>query len=369
MKIAHIYYDFQLGGAENITLSIINNDQLNDHVICVLRKASSYQAYCQEQYGISFVNLSWSRRGILRWDNWVSLYKALVDIKPAIVHTYMYDASLYGRIVAWVLGLPTVMSVMNTYDKKIAVRAFVNRLLAFGTKRVVVCSEDVRRDVRQYDRVPNNKIATISSFIKTDFQKDESLNLREQLNLSDDCYIGLTVARLVSQKGHHMLLDAIDCLVRQENINHLRFVWVGDGPLTSSLAQSIKQRNLENYIYMVGQQTNLNPFLSQANFYIDPSIKAGLNLATIKAMEAGLPVVMSRAGGAEQLTMNGQFAYLFDTNDVEGLVGAVKKFLKKPDLSQLMAELARAHVLEHYSEKSATQAYYQIYKEVAHATD
>lgn len=368
MKIAHIYYDFQLGGSENITLSIINNDQLNDHVILVLRKGAPYQRFCEEHHGIKFINLNWSGHGILRWSNWVSLYKALIDIKPAVVHTYMYDASLYGRVVAWLLGLPTVMSVMNTYDKKIRLRASVNRLLAFITKRIVVCSDDVRRDVRQYDGVSDKKITTISSFIKTDFQRDESYNLREKFNCKGDCYIGLTIARIVEQKGHRMLLDAIDCLVNQENIHYLRFIWIGDGVLTSCLAKSIKERGLEKYIYMVGQQTNLNPFLSQADFYIDSSIKAGLNLATIKAMEAELPVLMSRAGGAEQLTLDGKLAYLFNASDVQSLVVAVKRLLENSDLSQLMARQAREHILKYYSENSATQAYYQIYKEVVDVT-
>ncbi|NBU05812.1 MAG: glycosyltransferase, partial [Sphingobacteriia bacterium] len=223
----------------------------------------------------------------------------------------------------------------------------------------IVCSEDVKKDVLKYDRVSAKKLIIINSFAMFDFKKDYSINLNEKFNLSAETFKLLTIARIVEQKGLFLLVDAIDICVNAFKMDQIKLFIIGDGPLRKDLVDYINIRKLGDYIFLIGEQNNLNTFLTQCNAYIDPSLWAGMNVASIKALEASLPLLITDVGGARKLTCEGKYGVLCKANDAHSLAFGIESLLVKKKVN---TKEAYEYIRENFSDTTAGKKIGEIYK-------
>jgi glycosyltransferase involved in cell wall biosynthesis len=360
LKILHIYYRFDLGGEENITLTLIRNDKKYKHEILVLSGYTSFQKHCEEKFNIIFYNLNWKSRGFINFNNWLTLYRNIKDIKPALLHTNMYNANLYGRIISVILKIPNVASVAIQYQRKKFRRGVVNFILSFSTSKFFTCSDDVKKDIVKYDMISPNKVQVVPSLSTLDFKKSYSPNIRNLIKANKNQKIFLSITRLVEQKGIIFLIESFASLIRI-GLKDIKLIIIGDGPLKKNLKNLIVDLNLTKDVFLVGEILDLNPYLTQSNFYIDCSFKAGMSLSAIKAMEAGLPLVMSDVGGVRQLTSNGKFAYLCDAGSVDSISAAMKKIIKNNPPKSLEAQ---NYVHKNFSEKKLSAKFINVYDQI-----
>jgi glycosyltransferase involved in cell wall biosynthesis len=265
MKVAHFYYRFDMGGAENITLAIIKNDTRNSHSIFVLQGKTKFQMFCEKKYQIKFVNLNWKSNSFFILSNWLNLAKKLRVYKPNLIHGYMFNASQIARIFGIFFRIPVITYIVNTYKYKKFKRGFINFILSFATDKILVSSHDIKKDVFNFDNVSKSLVEVVSSFAILDFVGDFSVDFSKKLGIGSKDFFLLSIARLVEQKGLFNLVEAIDLSVNIHKIKNIKLVIIGDGPLFVSLRNKISQLNLEKHIFLVGEITNLNPFLTRAN--------------------------------------------------------------------------------------------------------
>jgi glycosyltransferase involved in cell wall biosynthesis len=237
----------------------------------------------------------------------------------------MYDASLFARVAGLLLNIPVIISVVNQYHRKKFIRGLTNFFLAKFTKAIVACSDDVKKDIIKYDFIKNEKIIVIPSFVNTNFKNDYSLKIRSSLSINKNDCLYLFIARLVPQKNIDLLIRAFNVLVNSIKKKNLKLIIIGDGPLRMKLLELISLKGLNNYIYLLGEHRNLNPYLTEADFYIDSSERAGLSLAAIKALEAGLTAIMSDVGGIAELNQRQTLVKTFESNNTFSLVNAILK--------------------------------------------
>jgi glycosyltransferase involved in cell wall biosynthesis len=350
-----------MGGAENITLSIIRNDKKYEHVIVVLKGYTNFQKYCQKKYKIRFINLDFKTNSFFSFSNWKSLFSLVIKSRPSIIQSYMYDASKYARFIGLFLKIPVVIYIVNTYNHKKIKRAIINYLLSFLTKKIIVNSKEVKRDVILYDKISEKKIILVPSFANLDFKEDSSLNLRKKFKIKKTDYLFLFIARLVEQKGLNYLIDSFAICINEKNIKNLKLVVVGDGPIKGNLLSQIDNLKLKEHIFLAGEVKNLNPYLTEANAYIDSSIRSGLSVAAIKAMEASLPLIMTDVGGARQLTNNGKYADLCAPNDANSLSSLLGYYAQNKTIKNIDSA---NYVRKHFSDIAVTKNIINIYSEI-----
>ena len=354
-----------MGGAENITLAIIRNDKKHNHIVLVFQGLTDFQRYCQKHYGVKFLNLFWTTNSILSITNWRSLFEIIKKIKPSIIQSYMFDASKYARIAGLFLRIPVVIYVVNTYKNKIFKRGLINFLLSFATEKIIVCSEDVKDSVMIFDKIKEDKITVLPSFIMSDFKKDYTFNISQSLGLKKTDYLGLFIARLVEQKGIDYLIDAIYICVKQKKMLGLKLIIVGDGELKDKFLLKIKELKLEKHIFLVGEINQLNPYLTQSNIYIDSSLWAGLSVAAIKALEASLPLIMTDVGGARQLTDNGRFGYLCEPGNAKSLATVIEFCFRNKIAKNLKS---KNYTSKNFSDRVMVKKVIKIYQDILHKT-
>jgi glycosyltransferase involved in cell wall biosynthesis len=124
------------------------------------------------------------------------------------------------------------------------------------------------------------------------------------------------VAGLRPMKQHKTFIRAA-CRVLEANPN-VEFVVVGDGPLRDELETFTADLGINGRIHFVGWQGNVYRFLSIFDIGVNCSANEGLSNAIMEYMACGVPCIVSRAGGNEELIENGVNGHTFELgNDAE----------------------------------------------------
>lgn len=138
------------------------------------------------------------------------------------------------------------------------------------------------------------------------------------------------VARLAEQKGHLILLEAVNNLV-SEGVN-LKLTLVGDGTLRTQIESLIEKMNLHDYVEITGWATNseVKQHILDSQAMILPSFAEGLPVVIMEALALGRPVVTTYIAGIPELLENEVCGLLVPAGSVEDLTSAIKTVLQLP---------------------------------------
>jgi glycosyltransferase involved in cell wall biosynthesis len=149
--------------------------------------------------------------------------------------------------------------------------------------------------------------------------------------------------RLSPQKGLDLLLPALARVVAAGR--DFRLEIVGDGPERPALAARCRELNLDRRVIFTGAvyQEAIRDRLAAADAFVLPSRYEGMSNAALEAMEAGLPLLLTRCGGIDTYVDEG-VGWVCEPEDPDSLFAALCRLLDAPD-SALLAMGQRARVL------------------------
>lgn len=174
----------------------------------------------------------------------------------------------------------------------------------------------------------------------------------------DKTAIGFT-GRLAQVKRLDLLLQAF------VNI-HLRFpntqlLLAGDGELRTRLETLTDLLGLRPAVTWLGFCRDIPAFLSALDIYVQPSANEGLSLSLLEAMAAGVPVVTTRVGSAEEVICSEHMGILIPPNSAREIENALGFLLEHPQERAALASCARQRACEAYSVQRMADSYGQLY--------
>ncbi len=156
-----------------------------------------------------------------------------------------------------------------------------------------------------------NKVICVSKAIKNILKKKYALNnlltiynmIDVHLNLEKaneklpekyksifhDGFVFINVGRLNSQKGQWYLIRSFRKVVDEYKDSKLCIL--GDGDLKEDLTKMIKKLELENNVFLLGNQENVFPFLKISNCFVLSSLLEGFPLTLIETLCTDLPII------------------------------------------------------------------------------
>jgi glycosyltransferase involved in cell wall biosynthesis len=238
---------------------------------------------------------------------------------------------------------------------------------------IIGCSEHITRPVRR--RFPPHAARCRTIYNGVDVREPAGRrNGHETVTL-------LHVGRISPEKGHHLLVDALNELVRDHP--QLRMVFVGEETLIpKEMAVAISAdplvRSLERFYegsYLEQLRRRMSPDLAQrtvftegrvdhervgeyyesADIFVFPSIFEAFPIPPIEAMAAGLPVVAARAGGAVESVVDGETGLLVERDDAGQLAAALAELLQDPGRRSAFGAAGRERAARLFSWTSVTQ--------------
>ncbi len=148
-----------------------------------------------------------------------------------------------------------------------------------------------------------------------------------------DDTILLYVGRLSSEKQ----IDKIGAVL--ETVPNTRLAVVGDGPAREDLHAQFAGTRTKFMGYL--RNEDLWSAFASADIFVFPSAMETFGLVLVEAMAAGLPVVTSRVGGADDVVRPGVNGYLFNVGDVRGMIDGVRAIVSEPSKRRIMGRNAR----------------------------
>jgi colanic acid/amylovoran biosynthesis glycosyltransferase len=159
----------------------------------------------------------------------------------------------------------------------------------------------------------------------------------------------LCVGRLVAAKGQHILLAAVDRLVRKGR--SIKLCLVGDGPDRASLEGEVECRGLRHCVTFTGSvnQDQIGGYYAEADAFVLASFAEGIPVVLMEAMAMEIPCISTMITGIPELIRDGLDGLLVMPSDDRGLALAIEKLIDDEPMRQSLGQAGRQRVLEKYN--------------------
>lgn len=261
----------------------------------------------------------------------------LAGVRTVFATVHIAGSIAYGRKAKWMLR--TAAQLCTTF---ICVSKDVERFW-FGTSQVFNPKDPIqqRKHFTIYNAVDTEHIARLA--------READINqIKNRLKIQEKRVIGI-VGRLVHQKGHAVLLDAMVNVINK--FPDVTLVILGDGPDRAKLEAQARNLRIESHIRWLGAvaQEDVFRMLSVMNIFVMPSLFEGFGLTAAEAMAAELPVVGSRVDGLAEVVEDGVTGYLVEPSDSPALANALIKLLSNPEQAREFGLKGRDRVMKYFS--------------------
>ncbi|HVT78492.1 MAG TPA: glycosyltransferase family 4 protein [Acidimicrobiales bacterium] len=247
-------------------------------------------------------------------DRWWQLRGALRRLAPDVVHAHSSIAGVVARATVrrppWtVVYTPHAPKSLDPNLKGIAGGAVrtVERVLANArTDCVIAVSQDEAAHLAELGVAPG-KIHVVRNGIEAPARP--AGDARAALGLAADAVVVGWVGRMVPQK------DPL-AFVRwcAEVRTPFMALMVGDGPLLPAVRAEVTRLGLDDVIRTPGAMSGAAAMEAMDVFCLSSRYE-GMPYVLIEAAHAGLPIVATRTGGANEVVVDGVTGYLVDEAD------------------------------------------------------
>ena len=254
----------------------------------------------------------------------------------------------------------------TTTDRKMRLYNRFDRWSLPKADVVITVCKAFARELTEVTGIPPEKIRVQHNSIRP--QSPPSTSdvevLREQLGITGDQQIILSVGRLSKEKAQADLIEAFKQLRETHPDLDCKLVIVGEGPERESLTTMARNSGLADRIIFTGQVTNVGPYYAIANVFVLPSHSEGSPNVLLEAMVARVPVVATDVGGVPEVVDSEQSALLVPAAQTATLAAAIARVLRNAELAARLSEAGAELVVKNHEAERYVQAIIKIYSGV-----
>jgi len=287
--------------------------------------------------------------------------------RPAIVHTHLIHADLYGTVAARLAGVSRVISSRHNDDRfryRLPVR-LLNRMLWRWTDGGIAISHAIRDFSIRIEGAPAGRIHTIHYGL--DPATVPALpaarhELRASLGLSDEAVLIGSVCRLVEQKGLSYALRGFATIAGEFPQAH--YVIAGDGPLRQSLQREAEALGIAGRVHFLGWRHDAYAVFAGLDIFLAPSLWEGFGLVLLEAMAYRLPVVSTRVSAIPEIVLDGETGWLVPPKDSDALAETLRAALADPVERQRRGASGRLRLEAHFTVAGMVERTLALYQHV-----
>jgi glycosyltransferase involved in cell wall biosynthesis len=291
------------------------------------------------------------------------LRRILRERRPAVVHTSLFSANLVGQVAARPLGIPVVSSFNRTGDLGLqralqpGVAGWRGRTMQ-AVARTVARRGDVHyRAVSAYARdtncalmrFPPERVTVVPRGI--DFAALPGPADRATFGLPEGVPLVVNVARLVPEKGQHLLVDAF-AIARRDLPEAVLAIVGAPGSAESQVRAAMDGHGLGDAVRLLGFRDDARALVAAADVFAFSSLSEGSPGAVLEALALGTPVAAFDIPPVRELTEGGRHARLVPLGDTDALGAAMvaayrcprgaaaREWVRRYDLAAVADQLA-----------------------------
>ena len=400
-KILEIIPTLDRSGAEKQLVLLAANlpkDEFDVHV-AVLTRTGPLEAELKES-GVPYTLIG------KRWKfdpfAYLRLKSLIRQLKPDVVHTWLFAANAYGRQAAMACGVKHIVAGERCVDPwKSRLQRYIDRKLAAKTDRIVTNSDGVRDfyvkhglPAEKFVIIPNAVLpSTVTPIPMTALM--ENLGVKpsapnggyypvtdppydpmifnytptDPLSLRPDVpfLIGV-VARLWPQKRIEDVLWVFETLKYVNLPFHA--VIIGDGPERDRLLWLRDQWKLADCVHFIGHRNDAAELIPSFDILLSTSAYEGQSNTILEAMAAGVPVIATDIPGNRDLIVDGETGILVPDGGPDfrlrrrSFVEKTLYLLEHVECRRSMSEAAKRRTAERFSLDRMVRRHVELYREL-----
>lgn len=308
MKIVQVMPDFGLAGAETMVENLSCGLAAEGCDVLVISFFDLHTAITEriENRGIKIKYLG-KKRG---FDPSIisKMRKIIKAYQPDVIHTHRYVLP-YAFLASMGFKAKRVHTVHNVAQKEqTKVGKNINRVLfRYFNVVPVALSKEIQRTIQEVYGLPDNRIPVVFNGI------DLSRCIVKESYARKDTFTVLHIGRFMDVKNHELLLRSFARFKGQHSDARLQLL--GDGELKENMMQLAGQLNITDAVEFAGLQSNVYPWLHNADVFILPSKFEGMPMTLIEAMGTGIPIIASNVGGIPDMLSSQKEALLIEPKE------------------------------------------------------
>lgn len=365
MHIVQMINALRVGGAEKLVATFAQAVQDKDIRLTVITLRPNLPAAqaLVESFGAQVA--AFNHRKIQAPGRFISLVRYLRRIKPDIIHTHLTMATILGASTGWLAGVPVVASLhnttMRTSQKRLlssletfVLRYLVRHVIAVGWG--TAAAHQARLGSRTIEVIPN----TVHIPMLPPLESRQAI--RSTLLGDPGPPVLLYVGRLEPQKG---LIDLLKSFALVLDIHpNARLLIAGSGSIETQVRSSINDLGLEGSVHMLGLRQDIPDLLAASDIFVSAAHWEGLPVASLEAMAAGLPVVVTAVGDLPRVVLPGT-GLLVPPEDTVVMAESITRLLDQPRLRHEMGAAAREHIQRQYNASAWADRLLEVYVQFA----
>jgi glycosyltransferase involved in cell wall biosynthesis len=337
--LAFFIPDLSVGGAEQVTVSIVNGLVERGYDIDLLLSRNEGELRHRLSPRVNVIELSPSRTsvfGVAAHFPAIALY--LKRHEPAALFPHLEHPSVVCLAVARVFDVetPIVPTHHSAFDvstdrtpKDRIVHRLVSRLYPTAD-RLIAVSEGVADGIVERTPVERADISVLHNPIDVaSIARAGDEPVDHEWIEDDDLEVVLFVGRLAAQKDLGTWLRAFEAIHDQRP--QTRGVIVGKGPRREELLASIERLGLEDVVSLPGFVDNPYRYMKRAAVFVLSSEYEGLPTVLIEALACGCQIVSTDCpSGPREILLGGEIGHLVPVGDHAALAESALKALSSP---------------------------------------
>jgi glycosyltransferase involved in cell wall biosynthesis len=395
--IAHVVYNFGVGGLENGVVNLINRmpaSRWRHAVIALTQVAPAMQARVTRP-DVTYIALDKKPGHLVLL--YPRLFRLFRELRPAIVHTRNL-AALEAVVPARLARVPAVVHGehgrdADDIDGRNVRNLWTRRLFSRFVSRYVALSSELERYLTGRVGIAPARITQIINGVDTsvfspragrgvDFDSGstragvgvDSVSSRgRERPAIVDCpfadpkyFVVGTVGRLDAVKDQTNLARAFVAALRRHPgaRERLRLAIVGDGALRDEVLRVLAEADATPYAWLAGERHDVAEVMCGLDCFVLPSLAEGISNTLLEAMASGLPVVATRVGGNAELMEEGLTGRLVPRADPEALATEILHYFDDPLLARRHGSAGRSLVEKRFSLDLMVRKYDELYTSV-----
>ena len=188
-----------------------------------------------------------------------------------------------------------------------------------------------------------------------------SSSLRRELGLDDRCFLAGSIGQIGLRKGQDVLAEAAALLGGRRPGIHYILVGERYSVKAESIAyeQAIVRRfrdaGIADRLHRLGYRDDVSRLLNELDLLVHPARQEPLGRVLLEAAASGTPIVATRAGGTEEILLDGVSARLVEPGDSAALAEAIAELHDNPSLRAQFAGFARAQAAARFTIVAAAE--------------
>lgn len=312
-----------------------------------------------------------SKNPLVLWQNIVRLKSIIKKHNVDIVHARS-RAPAWSAMQACKGTQARYMTTCHApYNISGNTKRFYNSAITKG-ERVIAISNYVAQYLFENYKVDHRNIRVIhrgialEKFHPTVVTPAHLIKISAQWRLPDDASIVMMPGRITRWKGHHVLIEAMSKLNRDDVFCILIGSDQGRTEYRKELEQTIEEKGLGGRIRIIDHCDDMPAAYMLSTVVVSASTDPeGFGRIPVEAQAMGRPIIATDHGGAQETIVRNETGWLIPPEDSDALANAIEEALSlNPAQRSVLATRAMAHIAHNFTREKMADETMNVYAEL-----